>query len=1371
MKKKLLLLLPFILVIGYLGLSSYSSGPAASAALNLTTGSCGGGGCHTAVSSNTVVLSLDSAGVPVTSGHYVAGQTYTVKITGTNISPTTLPKFGFQLDVVNSGGTASIGTLGTAPGSTHITNIGAFRIFEHSLALAATTLGGATGATYVQSITWTAPATGSGTVKLQGIMNFVNGTGGTDGDQYKVATAALFTEEVAPITGTLTLCAGGTTTLTDATSGGTWSSLSTSIATVNAAGTVFGVAPGNAVINYTTTLGIASVTVTVNPAPSAGTISGPTSVCANSSITLTDVGAVGSGGWSTTTPTITTVTTVGVVTGLTAGTGNIRYTSSNGCGSVFVDYPVTVNPLPVAGSITGAAGVCVGNSITLTSTGASGTGTWSTTTPSFATVNAAGVVTGLSTGTASIVYTVINSCGTATVNHSVAVNALPAAGTISGAATVCQGSLTTLTDAGASGFGTWSSAHNTIATVGVVSGAVGGVAAGIDTIRFIVNNGCGSDTAYHVITVLTAPNGGTISGPTAVCSGSSITLVSAGASGVGTWNNSFPAIATIDPSTGVVTGLSVGSTSISYTVVNSCGTASSAVHNVLVDTVLTAGPLSGPSVVCAGSNISLTPVSPGGGWVSANTAAATVNSSGIVHGVASGVSTITYVVANSCRSDTAYMPITVNPLPIAGTLSGGTSPICIGASVTLTPTVGGGAWTSTAPGNATVTSGGVVTGLAVGNSTISYTVSNGCGVAAATRIVTVITSPAAGTINGTFVVCVGAQVTLTPTVGGGTWLSVSTGVATITAGGVVTGVSAGNSLISYTVSNSCGSNSATRTITVNPLPVAGTISGTSTFCEGTSVTLSETASGGSWSSGSPIIATVNGIGMVTGVSGGTAVISYTVTNSCGTAIASYPVNITPLTTAGTITGSSSACVGFSTTLSDGTLGGTWTINPSSIATINSSGVVTGVSNGAATVTYTVIGTCNTATTTFPITVGTAPVAGTISGLTSLCEGSSISLIDGVSGGGWSSSDATVAIVNSTGVVTGTGGGTATISYTVITPCGSAFTTHAVTVNPLPFAGVIGGAVVLCEAATTTLTETATGGVWSATPATVATVNASGVVTAISGGTVVIAYTVSNVCGTTLAAHTMTVLPLPTIGTISGPSNQCQGSVITLISSLTGGTWSSSNGIVSITSGGLVTGVSFGVDTISYTSTNACGTSSATFVDTVYPTSVIGGIVGDDTVCIGTIEHMGTVVPGGTWAMTNGHATISATGDVTGVTPGLDTVVYSFTNVCGTSTAMLQVTVRTAAACAAMGIASTDQSSAIKLYPNPTGGVFTVELPATNDDATITILDVLGKVIETRIVENNTGSKTTFNLSALAHGSYIVRINSGDQVFREKIVIN
>jgi hypothetical protein len=143
---------------------------------------------------------LDSAGIAVT--NYKPGMSYTLKVTGTNTSTSSLPKFGFQVTVVNSSGAGTsaavlAGALGTTglPTGVRYTSAASgcgIDILEQSSARTATTGGGATGSTYVMSgLPWIAPAAGTGTVVIYGCINAVNGTGGSSGDRWNNGSASI----------------------------------------------------------------------------------------------------------------------------------------------------------------------------------------------------------------------------------------------------------------------------------------------------------------------------------------------------------------------------------------------------------------------------------------------------------------------------------------------------------------------------------------------------------------------------------------------------------------------------------------------------------------------------------------------------------------------------------------------------------------------------------------------------------------------------------------------------------------------------------------------------------------------------------------------------------------------------------------------------------------------------------------------------------------------------------------------------------------------------------------------------------------------------------------------------------------------------
>ena len=110
-----------------------------------------------------------------------------------------------------------------------------------------------------------------------------------------------------------------------------------------------------------------------------------------------------------------------------------------------------------------------------------------------------------------------------------------------------------------------------------------------------------------------------------------------------------------------------------------------------------------------------------------------------------------------------------------------------------------------------------------------------------------------------------------------------------------------------------------------------------------------------------------------------------------------------------------------------------------------------------------------------IITGTAP----ISGPSSVCIGSTITLSDTSAGGTWSSSNVSVATVGSiTGIVAGTGAGTARITYNT----GSSYATQIVTVMASPTASAmpslcVGGTDLLTASPANGIPEPMPGGEW------------------------------------------------------------------------------------------------------------------------------------------------------------------------------------------------------------------------------------------------------------------------------------------------------
>lgn len=232
MKQRISLFVFFGLIS--LVLCSYRPGAAHDGGTDATgsdgnTAACGGGGCHNSSLSTGLgtTLEFDSAGTPVSA--YYPGITYTVKITATNSTGLTLPKFGFQLASVTeaSAGTTSTVQAGTWPTSGLPTSVRYTSpaqsglptpFIEQSGFLTPASGTGGAGTIYTETISWTAPVAGTGTVKIFGALQAVNATGNQSGDKSQQATPLTITE--AASCPSVSLAASGNT-LTASPSGGT----------------------------------------------------------------------------------------------------------------------------------------------------------------------------------------------------------------------------------------------------------------------------------------------------------------------------------------------------------------------------------------------------------------------------------------------------------------------------------------------------------------------------------------------------------------------------------------------------------------------------------------------------------------------------------------------------------------------------------------------------------------------------------------------------------------------------------------------------------------------------------------------------------------------------------------------------------------------------------------------------------------------------------------------------------------------------------------------------------------------------------------------------------------------------------------------
>jgi hypothetical protein len=120
--------------------------------------------------------------------------------------------------------------------------------------------------------------------------------------------------------------------------------------------------------------------------------------------------------------------------------------------------------------------------------------------------------------------------------------------------------------------------------------------------------------------------------------------------------------------------------------------------------------------------------------------------------------------------------------------------------------------------------------------------------------------------------------------------------------------------------------------------------------------------------------------------------------------------------------------------------------------------------------------------------------------------------------------------------------------------------------------------------------------------------------------------------------------------------------------------------------------------------------------------------------------------------------------VTGVAVGTSTITYTLTGGCNSTLGISVIACPTE-------IAGTNlRVSTFAVFPNPSQGKFSVIVPASPSETTLTISDIMGKSVKTTQIAASTLSSTQY-ISELPEGIYIVSMTNADGKQQIKVAVN
>ena len=241
------------------------------------------------------------------------------------------------------------------------------------------------------------------------------------------------------------------------------------------------------------------------------------------------------------------------------------------------------------------------------------------------------------------------------------------------------------------------------------------------------------------------------------------------------------------------------------------------------------------------------------------------------------------------------------------------------------------------------------------------------------------------------------------------------------------------------------------------------------------------------------------------------------------------------------------------------------------------------------------------------------------------------------------------------------------------------------------------------------------------------------------------------------------------------TSACAGDTLNLWDNLSNnanqfGTWSypSNPGVVFNDSLANTGNMTFTSNEFYYVVSNACGADTASIEINTFEMANTGTPVSPFEVCNWGNIYLydglsGTIDIGGNWNDDTGTGVLTgASLQVSSLNAGSYQFTYTASNgVCADATTTITVDLKD---CTGIDEAAAND---VSVYPNPSTGVFTIEVAGDVSNVQLSVLDLNGKTVYTQATVTN---KTDVDLNTIANGIYTVVLVSNDTVSATKMII-